>query len=312
MKPNILTNVTKTFYKASFQLKKHSPEILAGVGIVGTVASAVIACKATTKISGILADSKKEVDIIHKVTNNPEMAEKYSVEESKKDLTIVYAQTGLKLVKLYAPAVILGAASLSCLIKSNDILRKRAIATAAAYATVDKSFKEYRKRVADRFGEEVENEIRYNIKAQEIEETIVDEKGKEKTVKKTVKVAEPFGSDYTKCFCEGNPCWEKNAEYNKMFLNAQQAHANQLLAARGYVFLNEVYELLGFEPTTAGQIVGWLYDSEDGDGYVDFGVYDGLDAKKRDFVNGDERSVWLDFNPDGIIYEKAFGTHIIK
>ena len=312
MKTNILTTVSKTFYKVGFQLKKHSPEILAGVGVVGTVASAVIACKATTKVNAILEEAKEMVDGIHEISNKPDMAEKYSKEDCTKALTITYAQTGLKLVKLYAPAVILGAASISCMLVSNNILRKRMLATAAAYAAVDGSFKEYRKRVADRFGDDVEKEIRFNVKAQEVEETVVDEKGKEKTVKKTVKVAEPFGGDYTKCFDEYNPEWKKNAEFNKMFLNAQQAYANDLLISRGYLFLNEVYEMLGFEPTTAGQVVGWLYDSEDGDNYVDFGIYDDYDAKKRDFVNGDEHSIWLDFNPDGVIYDKAFGTHMIK
>lgn len=312
MKSNIITNVSKTFYKVGFQLKKHSPEILAGIGVVGTVASAVIACKATTKVSGILEEAKEMVDAIHEMPNKPDMMEKYSVEDCNKALTITYAQTGFKLVKLYAPAVILGAASISCMLVSNNILRKRMLATAAAYAAVDGSFKEYRKRVADRFGDAVEKEIRYNVKDQEIEETVVDEKGKEKTVKKTVKVAEPFGSDYTKCFDEYNPEWKKNAEFNRMFLNAQQAYANDLLVSRGYLFLNEVYEMLGFAPTTAGQVVGWLYDSETGDNYVDFGIYDELDAKKRDFVNGDEHSIWLDFNPDGVIYDKAFGTYLIK
>lgn len=309
MKTNIMSNVSKAFYKAGFQLKKHSPEILVATGVIGTVASTVIACKATTKISGILEETKETIDTIHTCVNDPDFSDKYSVEDSKKDLTIVYAQTGLKLVKLYAPAVILGVASIGCMLASNNILRKRNIAIAAAYATVDKSFKEYRNRVVDRFGKEVDKELKYNVKAKEVEETVTDKNGKEKTVKKTVKAPELVdGGDYMKCFDESCPGWKKNPEYNHMFLRAQQAYANDLLVSRGYLFLNEVYEMLGFQPTTAGQVVGWLYDecNEEGDNYVDFGIYDGDDEKKRDFVNGYERNVWLNFNPDGVIYEKAF------
>lgn len=317
-----MTKVTRSFHKVGFGLKKHSPEILIAAGVVGTVASTVIACKATTKVSGILEEAKTGIDEVHQVLESPELqkryiekyGEEYTAEQSKKDLTIVYTQTGLKFIKLYAPAVILGTLSLGCIISSNNILRKRNFALAAAYATVDRSFKEYRNRVVDRFGKEVDKELTYNVQTKEVEETVTDKNGKEKTVKKKVKVAEPFGSDYTRCFCEGNPEWKKDAEFNHMFLRAQQQYANDLLVSRGYVFFNEVLEMLGFEPCTSGQVVGWLYNSDDkdSDNYIDFGIYDASDSKKRDFVNGDERSIWLNFNVDGIIYDRAFGTHLIK
>lgn len=308
MKKNILVNFNRSINKTMFKVKKHSPEILVVTGVIGVVASAVMACKATTKISKISDEHKKQIDELHLALERGETkaGESYDVEDSKKDLTIIYAQTGLKYVKLYAPSVILGALSITAIISSNNILRKRNVALAAAYTAVDKSFKNYRNRVVERFGKELDKELRYNIKSKEIEETVVDDDGKEKKIKKTVNVAsvdEP--SDYARFFDEYCAGWTKDSEYNLMFLKAQQAHANNLLREQGYLYLNTVYDMIGIPKTKAGQVVGWVYDESnpDIDNYVDFGIYDLYDENKRDFVNGRERSVLLDFNVDGNIWE---------
>ena len=287
-------------------VQKHSPEILAGVGVVGVVASTVMACKATMKLNDILEESKETRDKIREVESNPRYEEQYSHEDAKKDLTINYAQTGLKIAKLYAPAVILGSASLGCLLASNDILRKRNAALSAAYMTVDKSFKEYRQRVVDKFGEEVEKEIRYNIKAMEVESVVANEDGSETTVTETVKTMDPnLYSDYAKFFDEASPYWQKDPEYNFMFLKSQQQYATDLLRARGRLFLNEVYDMLGIEKTKAGQIVGWVYNPENpiGDNFVDFGIFDMSKERVRAFVNGYEPNILLDFNVDGNIWD---------
>lgn len=305
-KIDILNRVTRSIHTVGFQFKKHSPEILAVAGTVGVVTSAVMACKATTKLSAIMEETKEQVDQIHGYVEENGFTEQYSEEDSKKDLTIVYAQTGLKLVKLYAPAVILGALSITSMLASNNILRKRNLALAAAYATVDGSFKEYRGRVIERFGKELDRELKHNIKAQEIEEVITNEDGTETTIIKTVNVADPnANSDYARIWYEGNPGWTKNPEANLMYLRMQQNYANDLLKTRGHLFLNEVYDILGFNRTSAGQIVGWVYDEKDpiGDNFVDFGIYDIHDPNKIKFVNGDERSILLDFNVDGVIYD---------
>lgn len=274
--------------------------------MIGTVASAVMACRATTKVSGIIDNAKEEIEKVHTVMEDESYADKYSEEDSKKDLTIIYAQTGLKIAKLYAPSVILGILSLGGIVASNNILRKRNVALAAAYATIDNSFKDYRKRVVERFGEEVDKQLKYNIKAKQVEETVVDDNGKEKKVKTTVNVVNPDEiSDYARFFDEASPYWEKDPEFNLMFLKSQEKYANDLLKAQGYLFLNDVYKSLGLEPTKAGQVVGWIYDPEnpDIDNYVDFGIYDVSNERKRAFVNGYERNILLDFNVDGNIWE---------
>ena len=287
------------------QVQKHSPEILMGVGVVGVVTSTVMACRATMKLNDILEESKETRDKIKEVENNPKYEDKYSPEDAKKDLTINYVQTGMKIAKLYAPAVVLGGASLGCLLASNDILRKRNAALSAAYMTVDKSFKEYRNRVTERFGEEVEKEIRYGIKAEQIETTVVDEDGNETTVTETIKTMDPnLYSDYARFFDAASPYWQNDPEYNLMFLKAQQQYANDLLRAKGRLFLNDVYDMLGIEKTKAGQVVGWVYDRENpnGDNFVDFGIYDMSKERVRAFVNGYETNILLDFNVDGNIW----------
>ena len=306
-KINIADSVSRTFHKVGFTLKKYSPEILVGVGIVGGVASAVLACRATLKVNDVMSESKTNIDKIHTATEKgvTEAGQAYNAEDSKKDLTIVYVQTGLKLAKLYAPAVLLGAASAGCILTSHNIIHKRNVALAAAYTAVDTSFKEYRGRVIERFGKDLDKELRYNIKAKEVEETIIDENGETKTVKKVVEVAHPSEySDYARCFDDGCAGWEKDAEHNLFFLRQQQNFANDLLKEQGYLFLNDVYKMLGIPVTQAGQAVGWIYDKNcpNGDNYVDFGIYDIHKEANRNFVNGYERSIWLDFNVDGPIW----------
>lgn len=301
-KLNIVQNVSTAFHKAGFALKKHSPEILVAVGAVGTVVSTVMACKATLKVNDILEETKTEVTKANDLLEQdiPE----YTEQDNKKDLVIIYTQTGVKLVRLYAPAVVLGAVSLSCMVASNNILKKRNVALAAAYATVDKSFKEYRGRVVERFGEVIDRELKYNIKAKEIDTVVVDENGGETTVKQTVDVIDDQPSQYSRFFDDYSRYWEKNPEYNLMFLRQAERAANRKLKDRGYLFLNEVYRMLDIPETQSGQIVGWIYDEEcpNGDNKVDFGIYNVYRKGNREFVNGHERSILLDFNVDGDIW----------
>lgn len=316
MKINELkTSATRFLNKAGFQIKKHSPEILVISGVVGTVASAVMACKATTKVNFVLEETKSQIDIIHNGAENGEVQGylesgevgmvSYSVEDSQKDLAIVYAQTGLKLAKLYGPAILLGAASITAIFAGHNITRKRSLALAAAYTAVDTGFKKYRNGVLERFGDKVDRELFYNIKAKEVEETVVDENGNETTEKKIVEFADPIsaGSIYTFCFDETASGWTRDAEANKFFLLRQQDYANEQLKSKGKLFLNEVLDMVGIQRCRLGQTVGWVYDESnpDIDNYIDFGIFDISNEAARKFVNGLEKSIWLTFNVDGDI-----------
>ena len=309
----IINNLSRSFHKVGFKLKKHSPEILIVTGVVGTVASTVMACKATLKVNEITEETKANIEKIHTATETgfTESGQEYTVEDSKKDLTIVYTQTGLKLIKLYAPAVIIGALSIAGIVTSHGILRKRNVALAAAYATIDRSFKDYRGRVVERFGKELDRELKYNIKAKKIEEKVINEDGTESTIEKTVNVAygvedDPNNySEYARFFDDGCTGWEKDPEQNLFTLKQVQRYANDKLKAEGRLFLNEVYEMLGIPKTKAGHVVGWVYDEKNpiGDNFVDFGIYDYYRTTARDFVNGYEPTILLDFNVDGNVWE---------
>ena len=310
MSNELMNKVSRSFHKVGFKLKKHSPEILVVAGVVGIVTSTVMACKATTKVNDIVDEAKETVDTIHNSVGKglrTSDGEEYTQEVANKDLAIVYTQTGWKFVKLYGPAVALGVASIGCMIGSNQILRKRNVALAAAFTAVDTSFKEYRGRLIDRFGKDLDRELRFGIKAKEVEERVVDENGNETTVTRTVEVVDPnvAHSMYSVVFCEGNTGWTKNPELNKVFLIQQQNWANDKLRLKGYLTLNDVYEMVGAPTTSYGQIAGWVYteDGSVGDNFVDFGIFDVNNEKACDFVNGRERSIILDFNCIGNILD---------
>jgi hypothetical protein len=287
-------------------VKKYSPEILMGLGIVGVVTSTVMACKATLKVEDILDEAKATMEDVDHVLENPELFEgSYTPEDAKKDKSIVYVQTGVKLVKLYAPSIALGVISISALLGSHKIMKQRNVAVVAAYNGLKMTFDNYRRRVIEEFGEDKDRDYRYGLRKEEVEVIETDKNGKEKKTKKIATVVDPNHiSPYARFFDETSTEWSKTPEYNRIFLQAQQNYANNLLQARGHLFLNEVYDMLGWADnrTQAGAVVGWvLSDDDDADNYVDFGIFN---PENSDFVNGLEGSVLLDFNVQGVIYDK--------
>jgi len=297
-------DIKNTVNSCKLAVSKHSPEILVVTGIVGVVTSAVMACKETRRLDPVLEAHKQNAEAVHKkyAQNPDERAE-------KRELTSVYLKTGLGFVKLYGPSVTLGALSITGILASNNILRKRNMALAAAYATIDASFKQYRGRVIERFGEQVDKELRLGAHQEKIEVTETDENGKEKKVKKNATVVDnPMPSDYARYFAYPEArAAEPNADYNAFFLKAQQELANHMLRANGFLFLNDVYEMLGIEKSRAGQAVGWVYDKnceDHGDNWVDFGIQEVY--RKRSDKPGDYEKVFLlDFNVDGPIMDHA-------
>jgi hypothetical protein len=181
-------------------------------------------------------------------------------------------------------------------------MTKRAVALTAAYGALEKGFNEYRGRVIEKYGEEEDRNLRYG--SQQIE--VVDPKSGKK--KMLTRVSSDIPSIYARFFDVSSSSWNKEPEYNLMFLQCQQNYANDKLHARGHVFLNEVYDMLGLERSKAGAVVGWILSKNgETDNYIDFGVFDGKTQSARDFVNGFEGSILLDFNVDGVIYDKIEG-----
>ena len=294
-------NIKRTIGKVKLGAKEHSPEILLALGIVSGIAAIVAACKATTKVEPIVDAHKDAVEKLHVDPEDGETA----IVPAKKDVARVYAATGLELAKTYAPAIALEVVSITSIMASYNILHARNVALTSAYAILDKAFRDYRGRVRAELGEQADRKYLTGAKEEVITKKVTDENGKTKTVKETVLTGGEI-SGYDKFFDECNDNWVRDPESNLWFIVRQQKWANDKFKAQGYLFLNDVYEMLGLEKTKAGQVVGWIFDGKDdiGDNYIDFGIEDGNSPACRRFINGFEPSVLLHFNVDGPILNR--------
>lgn len=306
MKTKLLANLNRGINTIGFQLKKHSPELLLIGGVVGVGVTTVMACKATLKVHDILENAKETIDVIHETAELGEIEAKdgslmhYTKEDETKDLTRVYVTTGLELAKLYGPSIALGMLSVTSICASNNILRKRNVALAAAYTAVDKGFRDYRDRVVDRFGESVDRELKYDLKAEKIEEIVTDENGKEKKVKTTVEVA---GDENVKYFTKTNPNWNANMEYNEMFLEAQTRYADDLFYSRTYFTLNDAYDLYDIPRTKEGMVKGWVHNKHNANGSNHIRIsYHKVYLRNEDGLL--EPAYALEFDVDGDIYNQ--------
>jgi hypothetical protein len=286
--------IGRTIARNSLQLQKASPQVLLGVGIVGMVGSTVLACRATLKVDTVLEEAKNKLDLAKNLEHDD-----YSEKDRSRDISLIYFQSSVKVVRLYAPAIILGVASIYALRTSHGILTRRNLALTAAYSALETGFEQYRARVVEKYGEEEDRNLRYGTREVEI----VDPKTKKKKI--VTRVGPDVPSIYARFFDANSASWNREPEYNLIFLQCQQNYANDLLRSRGHVFLNEVYDMVGIPRSKAGAVVGWLLSPDNTtDNFVNFGVFDGKEQVARDFVNGFEGSILLDFNVDGVIYDK--------
>lgn len=311
-KTEIVETMTRTASKCGYKLKKASPTIMIVGAAIGGVTATVLACKATIKAQDILTEHNAQVESIH-TTKQLSEGETYTEKDYKSDITTTYVQTGLKLAKVYAPAVTLGAVSLGCMFGSHHIMSKRNASLTAAYIALDKAFEEYKSRVSDRFGSRVQEELEHNIKAVELESKSTNEQGVEETIKEYKDIAMQHTSPYTCIFDETVDTWQPDNMLNRNYLFLMEQAANKRLRTQGHLFLNDVLASLGTHggvtlKTPEGQIVGWIYDPNDPtrQNHVDFGVtnYVKGDEALNSFINGGERSVMLRFNCDGPIIDK--------
>lgn len=294
---NIANAVTSKIGRQGLKLQKSSPTIMFVGGVVGVVATVVLASKATLQLEEIL--DEHDVNMSKAKGLHASDRDDYSDDDFRKDKVIITARTATTLVKAYGPAFLVGAASIGLLTGSHVTLNRRNAATVAAYAAVDKAFKEYRDRVLADVGPEKEREYYSGTESREVySET---KKGEPKVEEIKTSAGK---SPYAVLFDNRNPNWNPEAEHTLFFLKLHQNQLNMQLQARGHVFLNDVFDALGMDRTSAGAVVGWVKDNKNGDGYVDFGIWDDDNMEKMlDFVTGRENCIWLDFNVDGIVYD---------
>lgn len=302
MKINTKT-LRKSFKKAQLTVRKHSPEILMVAGVIGTVAGAVMACKETLELEDVLDECKQEkMDLEEQYA----MCEEYSEDALKKDQVKLTIKQAAKIVKLYAPSVIMEVTSIGVIFASNDIMRKRNASMAAAYATLNSMYKRYRQNVIESYGEEVDKDMRFGVKHEKVTE--IDEDGNKVKVDARIVDLDNTAlaiSDYSRFFQMGCKGFDASSgRYNLLYLKGIQAMFNNKLIADGYVMLNDVYRELGFDTIPEGWSIGWVYDEANpiGDNYIDFGLYEARNKNQR-AVNDWEPVILMDFNVDGNLYE---------
>lgn len=304
----VSTSAVKFAGKAEFTIKKNSPEILLGAGIVGFVGTVVLACKATCRADEVLEFHRRKIKDINDAKEiadaDPEGEMSYDIEIYRQDKAVRYLKTTGSLAKLYAPTIAVGTLSLACILTSRNIMQKRYLGVVAAYNGLSAAFEEYRKRVRDEYGDGLDKHFRYGTTYDEL--PVYDENGKKTKEKEQVEKTETGmvipNDDSCRFFDSSNPNWDKNPTFSMMWLRGQQNILNDILHTRGHVFLNEVYDALGFPHTPQGAVLGWI-DGE-GDNCIDFGLYDPNKENVRRFVNGVDNVIMLEFNHDGVIWDK--------
>lgn len=284
---------TKAMGRGSLFVRKYSPEILTTVGVAGVVTAAVFASKATLSLEPIVDRTQAHLDVEKELHDTGALSDM----EFTKKKTHLIVSAAMDITKLYGPSITLGLASIGCIVGAHGIMRKRNVALAAAYKAVETTFAKYRERVIEEFGEEKDRQYRRGVSQASVRN---EETGKDEIVN----IIDPNGvSQYARFFDELNDNWSPTPEYNLSFLRCQQNYTNDLLHARGHVLLNDVYDLIGVPRSKEGAVVGWVIN-ENGDNFIDFGIFNPNNEKAREFVNGHEASILLDFNVDGVVFDQ--------
>jgi hypothetical protein len=299
---SVISNIKATAVakggRGLLQLRRVSPEILTVVGVAGVVATAVLASRATLKLEDTVDELNFEVD---RIKRNEESAIELGHDKDehfKRQLLKAYVKGYSSIGKLYAPAGTVGLVSIAAMIGAQGIMHQRNVGLLAAYKAVETGWAQYRKRVVDEYGEEVDRNFRTGLRAVEQK----GEDGKKEVAMVYDKTLDPK-TDYARIFGQDNLHWRENPDSNLHFLRSVQNYANDRLQSVGHVTLNEVYKDLGMELSSAGAVVGWVKDNREGDNYIDFGIYDNDNIRRGAQIDGTEGHILVDFNVDGVIYD---------
>lgn len=262
--------LTRSIHGLVINTKKNSPHIFFTAGIIGSVASTILACRATMKLQPILDKMSDDIDTLDGDVHHTD-------DEYVEMYKWVWVDGAWEITKLYAPAVLVHILAVAALSGSHVQMARRNGALVATLVAANQSFKSYRDRIGEEIGEEQEAEI-YN----HVDRGLVDPSQFNK---------------FTRIFNEDASGWHHDMEINRNFLHFCQDLSNELLHRKGVVFLNEIYDMLGFPHTREGMIYGWILGGE-GDDFIDFGLMEAVNSR---FINGLEKSVVLTFNVDGVL-----------
>ena len=303
--------VSKAAIRTGLKIRKVSPELMLIGGIIAGGAAIVTACIATKKVvedeNGDISKCNEELEVVRK--EKEENPEQLDIHELSRKIGKKKWKTILKLAGKYAKAfgipIFLAILAMTLVLASHGVLKKRYVSTTIAYKALDEAFRDYRERIKEAVGEEKELHY-YNGTHEGGESSIIDENGEVQTSKVIVKDVSkkntPYEFDFNARTAPGN--WEANSDYNHLFLTSVENYLNDLLNARGHVFMNEALDALGMKRTPEGAIVGWLKGCG-GDDYVDLGFTDYYTDEYSDAQSeGYLQNIHLNFNVDGLIWDK--------
>ena len=213
--------------KSNLFLKKNSATILTVAAAAGVITTSVLSAKAAIKASRVLAHKEEE------------KGEKLTFEET---ISAVWT--------IYIPPVVAGMSTIACVFGANILNKRQQASLASAYALIDNSYKEYKAKLKELYGEEAHNNIVDAIAAEKCEDVHVYAGGLTSAYTQEIESdAEPrlFYDEYSGRYFETTIEKVLLAEY----------HLNRNYILRGFARLNEFYEFLGLEPTDYGETVGW-------------------------------------------------------
>lgn len=291
-----MSKLTKAVGAAKLLLKAKAPTLMVVGGVAAMGTGTVVACKQTLKIEEVMSEF---TPYLEKIQNGERLQlEGYTANDARADRIKVYARTAVALGRLYAiPGVLLiGGAGLVC--AGHRILVQRNATLALAFTGLKKSFDAYRGRVVDNMGEDADRTFMGG--------------GTLPTINAKGKVTDPGSFDldeasldpYNRVFEQGaSDSWQNDLGVNKMFIHQQQRFAQERLNRRGYLYLSEVYEALGFPESDISRVVGWKVTRDPKDGSKNFPVVDfGLDKPYfDDYKWNNMNAIYLDFNCMGLI-----------
>lgn len=290
----------KMIKSAELNLKKAAPDIMFFAGIALSAASVYEFCKKSREAAPVVDQYKDNLDMLATDREN----DVYDDKEYRSIVVRETAKTGVALAKVYWLPTLMWGVSTGLVTGSHYILKDRNAALTVIATGLGAELKTLHQRIIERYGEDVDRELKYGTEMQEIETKSVDEQTGAEIVNKSVVPVNRGGlSQYARFYDETCAGWVNSAEYNLPFLLAREEEANKRLKADGYLLLNDVYDMLGMKRTRAGAQVGWRYMKNNpyGDNHVSFGIHNDLRQGNRDFVNGYQPIVLLDFNVDGPI-----------
>lgn len=297
-----LTNANKLI----FSVKENSPTILLVGGIASVVGGTIAAVASTEKADKAMDEFKEQIDRYHKAVEKAEAKDDpeydYPVEDRKRHIRLIYSHMIMSMAKIYLPTVLLETVGIAMICKSHSIMNKRNASLAAACAALQKSYDEYRKRVRERFGDEVEQEIFYGTKVEKYVEKTTSENGVTTEEEKERVTVDPLSiwSFFVDETC--SRVWSKDPHITLNNLILVQRQLNDMAYYKPFVTLNDLYWLVGHKLTDDGLVWGWKGGK---DVHIDLGIFDGTKEATRRFVNGLEDVVLITPNIDGNIYQMS-------